>query len=81
MSGEMYQLQQSGTPMKQIPEELLDQLLEGYEKPEDMLGKDSLQKSVLERALEAEMTHHLGLCPARGGRAGQRQQDRIDRHQ
>ena len=50
--------------MKQIPEELLEQLLEGYEKPEDLLGSDgllaNLQKAVMERALEAELTAHLG---------------------
>lgn len=50
--------------MKQIPEELLEQLLEGYEKPEDLLGSEgllaNLQKAVMERALEAEMTAHLG---------------------
>ena len=48
--------------MKQIPEELLDQLLEGYEKPEDLLGREGLlanpQKAVMERALEAELTTH-----------------------
>ena len=50
--------------MKQIPEELLEQLLEGYEKPEDLLGSEGLlatpQKAVMERALEAELTAHLG---------------------
>ena len=50
--------------MKQIPEELLEQLLEGYEKPEDLLGSEgllaNLQKAVMERALEAELTAHLG---------------------
>ena len=50
--------------MKQIPEELLEQLLEGYEKPEDLLGSEgllaTLQKAVMERALEAELTAHLG---------------------
>ena len=50
--------------MKQIPDELLDKLLEDYPKPEDILGADgllaSLQKAVMERALEAELTAHLG---------------------
>ena len=50
--------------MKQIPDELLEQLLEDYEKPEDLLGSEgllaSLQKAVMERALEAELTAHLG---------------------
>ena len=50
--------------MKQIPDEVLDQLFEDYRKPEDILGADgllaSLQKAVMERALEAELTAHLG---------------------
>ena len=50
--------------MKQIPEELFDQLLEGYEKTEDPLGREgllaNLQKAVIERALEAELGAHLG---------------------
>ena len=45
--------------MKQIPEELLEQLLEGYEEPEDLLGSEgllvNLQKAVMERALEAPL--------------------------
>ena len=47
-----------------IPLELLDKLLEDYEKPEDLLGKDGildqLKKAVMERALGAELTDHLG---------------------
>lgn len=47
-----------------IPQELLDKLLEDYEKPEDLLGKDGifdqLKKAVMERALGAELTDHLG---------------------
>lgn len=47
-----------------IKEEVLDQLMAGYEKPEDLLGEDGLmkqlQKRLLERALGAELTHHLG---------------------
>ena len=50
--------------MKQIPDEVLDQLLEDCDKPEDILGANgllaSLQKSILERILEAELTAHLG---------------------
>ena len=50
--------------MKDIPNELIDALLVNYEKPEDMLGKngilEQLTKRVVERALEAEMSHHLG---------------------
>ncbi len=47
-----------------IDKDILDKLLQGYEKPEDLLGKDgilkNLTKALVERALEAEMTHHLG---------------------
>lgn len=49
---------------KNIPDELIDALLANYEKPDDLLGKngilEQLTKRVVERALEAEMTHHLG---------------------
>jgi putative transposase len=43
--------------------ELLDQLLQGYEKPEDLLGEGGilkqLTKAIVERCLEAEMKTHL----------------------
>jgi len=49
---------------KNIADELIDALLANYEKPDDLLGKngilEQLTKRVVERALEAEMTHHLG---------------------
>jgi len=47
-----------------IRDEILDELLKGYEKPEDLLGDDGLlkqlKKALIERALGAEMTEHLG---------------------
>ena len=47
-----------------IDPKLVDQLLAQYEKPEDLLGENGLlkqlTKALLERALEAEMTTHLG---------------------
>ena len=47
-----------------VPEELLAGLLANYKKPEDLIGEDGLLKHltklVVERALEAEMTEHLG---------------------
>jgi putative transposase len=47
-----------------INENLITELLKDYKSPEDLLGKDGiltqLQKAVIEKALEAEMTHHLG---------------------
>ena len=47
-----------------INDALLDQLLKDYQKPEDILGENGLlkqlTKAVLERAMQAELTHHLG---------------------
>ena len=47
-----------------ITPQLLDELLKDYQSPEDMFGHDGLlqqfTKAVVERALQAEMTHHLG---------------------
>ena len=47
-----------------ISEKLIDQLLEGCDSPEDILGEagllKQLTKKVAERALEAEMEAHLG---------------------
>ena len=47
-----------------ITDALLDQLLANYQKPEDLIGADGilkqLTKKLVERALDAEMTHHLG---------------------
>jgi putative transposase len=44
--------------------EVLDQLLEGCQTPEQMFGADGLlqqlTKALLERSLQAELTHHLG---------------------
>ena len=46
---------------------LLDALIAGCESPEDILGQHGLikelQKRLMERALEAELTHHLGYEP------------------
>jgi putative transposase len=50
--------------MTVISNELLDQLLVDYKKPEDLIGETGLlkqlTKAIYERAMEAEMTHHLG---------------------
>src|SRR5580658_1077926 len=49
---------------KKIRRELLDELLAGYSKPEDLTGPDGILKqltgALVERALEAELTDHLG---------------------
>src|SRR5688572_24817556 len=47
-----------------ITDEVLNELLKEYQKPEDLLGQNGLlkqlQKRLLEKALEAELTDHLG---------------------
>ena len=47
-----------------IRKELLDELLAGYQKPEDLMGENGvlqqLTKALIERVLDGEMTHHLG---------------------
>ena len=69
---------------KTIPTELLDGLLANYQKPEDLIGENGLlrqlTKALVERALEAEMTEHLGHAkhepvtnPARNTRNGKSQ--------
>jgi putative transposase len=49
---------------KKIRDEVLDELLAGYTKPEDLTGPDGLLKrlsgALVERALKAELTDHLG---------------------
>lgn len=48
----------------EIRTELIDELLKGYQKPDDIIGENGLLKqfvkAVLERAMNAELTHHLG---------------------
>jgi putative transposase len=50
-----------------VASEVLDQLMSGYEKPEDLTAPDGLlnqlKKALIERAMQAEMTHHLGYAP------------------
>jgi len=47
-----------------VRKEILDELLAGYSKPEDLIGPDGLLKqltaALVERALNAELTDHLG---------------------
>src|SRR5258708_24368992 len=47
-----------------IDKTLIDQLLADYKKPEDIIGEKGLlkqlTKAILERALAAELTDHLG---------------------
>src|SRR4051794_14568985 len=50
--------------MNDIKMELVDELLKGYQKPEDIIGENGLlkrlTKALLERAMNAELTNHLG---------------------
>ena len=50
-----------------INTDLIDQLLKDYQKPEDILGENGLlkqfTKAILERAMQAELTTHLGYEP------------------
>ena len=52
------------TVAKALPAELIDSLLSGYRKPEDLIGENGLlkqlTKALVERALDAEMEAHLG---------------------
>ncbi len=47
-----------------IRNELIDELIKDYKKPEDIMGENGilkqLTKAILERTLAAELTHHLG---------------------
>lgn len=51
-------------------DEMLAGLLSGYEKPEDLLGKggllEQLTKALMEKALGAELEHHLGYAKGEG---------------
>jgi len=56
-----------------IRQELLEELLKDYKSPEDLLGQGGLlkelTKALVEKALEGELTHHLGYAkhsPSKG---------------
>ena len=52
------------TTKKALPDDLIDSLLSNYKKPEDLIGENGLlkqlTKALVERALQAEMSDHLG---------------------
>ncbi len=64
--------------MRTLRPEFLDELLTDYEKPEDLLGEEGLfkelKKALLERALGAELSEHLGYEKGGSGRARHGQQ-------
>lgn len=47
-----------------ISDSIIDELMKGYQNPDDLIGKDGifrqLQKALIERILEGEMDYHLG---------------------
>ena len=64
---------ESGSPT--IPDELIDQLLGGYRKPEELTGPNGLIKQLIgklvTRAMSAELGHHLGYEPGQQPPEGQ----------
>ena len=52
------------TTQKALPNDSIDNLLANYKKPEDLIGGNGLlkqlTKALVERALQAEMSDHLG---------------------
>ncbi len=61
-----------------IREEVIEELLQGYSSPQDLLGEEGLfkklKKRLLERALGAELSQHLGYEKGRPRRPRRRQQ-------
>src|ERR1700752_291234 len=59
----MFSVQNRRTDME-IDLEVIDKLLAGYKKPEQIIGENGLlkqlTKAILERAMSAELTEHLG---------------------
>ena len=62
-------------PQRRIRRELIDELLGEYSGPEDLLGPTGLIKeltgALVSRAMDAELTHHLGYDPGSQPPAGQ----------
>lgn len=63
---------------KSIDPKLVSELLKDYQRPEDLIGPDGLlkrlTKSLIEKALGAELTHHLGYEKGSEKPAGQANQ-------
>ena len=71
-----------GTKEKpELDSAIIDELMKGYQRPEDMTGPggilEQLTKRVYERILGAEMTHYLGY---EKGQAPQREEDKKQRN-
>jgi len=58
-----------------IDKDLIDKLLENYEKPEDVIGENGLlkqlTKALVERAMEAELTNHVGYAKHERGNSSE----------
>jgi len=66
---------EKGSEQGRIPKEIVDQLLKGYQRPEDLIGPDGLLReltaALVNRAMEAELSHHLGYEPGERAPDGQ----------
>ncbi len=55
---------QKSAPLNIVPDEILEQLLDGYKNPEDLTGPNGiikqLTKRLIEKVMQQELTHHLG---------------------
>ena len=51
-------------PQGKLRKELIEELMQHYQNPEDLIGENGLlkqlTKALVERAMEGELTHHLG---------------------
>lgn len=69
------ELEQAHSGSNVIPDELIDQLLAGYSKPDDLTGPNGLIKQLVSRlvtrAMNAELDHHLGYSPGQSPPAEQ----------
>ena len=57
-----------------ITQQMIEEIMKEYQKPEDLLGESGLlkqlTKALVERALEGELTHHLGYEKHRESKRG-----------
>ena len=64
LAGNCRHFERSSNDRSKSNRELIDSLLSGYKKPEDLIGENGLlkqlTKALVERALEVEMEEHLG---------------------
>jgi hypothetical protein len=74
---------EAGAPARppELPDELIDELLAGARTPEEVTGPDGLLQQLtqrlVERAMDAEPTEHLGYERGAAGRGGQHSQRHV----